>query len=189
MEVFAHIKTVIAIIMGLGLTHLIKGTVSFIQHPGRSKYYWVHLLWVFYVFLLLVHFWWWEFTLKNITEWYFLDYFFLVCYVILYFILCALLYPDDLDGYKGYKEYFYSRKKWFFAILALTFLADIMDTYIKGPDYSLLLNGEYYIRIISHILLCAIAFFINNRLFHKVLAVLFIIYEVIFIIRLFNVEG
>lgn len=188
MDEFIHVKTVIGIILGLGLTHLIKDSVLFMQHPGRRKLYWVHLLWVFYIFLLLIHLWWWELSLRNIAQWYFLDYFFIICYVLLYYVLCALLYPSDLDGYTGYKDYFYSRKAWFFGILALTFVADVFDTYLKGPDYSLLVSNEYYLRIVSHVILCIVAIFVNNRLFHKLLVLAFIIYEIIFIARLFNVE-
>ncbi|WP_339700810.1 hypothetical protein [uncultured Marixanthomonas sp.] len=188
MNEFIHVKSVIAIILGLGLTHLIKGSVRFIQHPNRKKTYGAHLLWVFYIFLLMIHFWWWEFNLKTIEQWYFLNYLFIICYILMYFVLCAILYPEDLNDYKDYKDYFYSRKSWFFAILALTFGADFIDTYLKGDSYFLVTNTEYYIRNISHILLCLLAIKISNPLFHKILVLLFIAYEFSFILRLFNIE-
>lgn len=188
MQEFVHIKSVIAIIFGLGLTHLIKGSVFFIQHPGRKKMYTTHLLWVFYIFLLMIHFWWWEFNLTLVKEWFFWDYLFLITYIILFFVLCAILYPEDLKGYDGYKDYYYSRKGWFFGVLAITFLADIMDTYIKGPVYFLGASTEYYIRIASHIILCIAAIKIKKPEFHKVLAIIFIIYELSFILRYFNIE-
>ena len=108
MDEFAHIRIIVGMILGLGLTHLIKGSVGFIQHPGRKKIYGVHLLWVFYIFLLLIHFWWWEFNLKLLAEWFFLDYFFIIVYALIFYMICAILYPDDLQGYKGYEDYFYS---------------------------------------------------------------------------------
>ncbi|TDW50351.1 hypothetical protein EV144_102790 [Flavobacterium sp. 270] len=188
MEEFTHIKSIIGIILGLGLTHLIKGSVVFIQHPGRKKPYYVHALWVFYVFMLIIHFWWWEFNLKLITEWYFADYFFIICYILIFYLLCALLYPDDLNDYTGYEDYFYSRKKWFFAILAISFAADLIDTAIKGGNYFLYNQGEYYVRIISHIILCFAAIKVHNKTFHTVLVLLFIVYELSYILRLFNVE-
>lgn len=46
MDFFNHIKTVISIILGLSIGCLLNGTVKFVQHPGRTKPYWVHLLWV-----------------------------------------------------------------------------------------------------------------------------------------------
>jgi hypothetical protein len=137
METFGHVKTVIAIILGLSITHLLKGAAKLIQHPGRDKPYWIHLLWALYVFLLLVHFWWWEYHLNSIQRWVFPEYFFVITYITIYYVLCALLFPDDLRDYKGgFEEYFYSRKKWFFSVLALSFVADVVDTLIKGKPIS-----------------------------------------------------
>lgn len=188
MEEFLHIKTVIGMILGLGLTNLIKESVKFVNHPERNKPYWVHLLWVFYLFLMLIHFWWWEISLRTITKWYFIDYFFLICYVLLYYVLSTLLYPEDLRGYSSFKDYFYSRKPWFFGILGITFLADVVDTYIKGPDYLMVANHEYYIHIALNFTLCIIAIFTKNRLFHKLLVLAFLAYEILFIARFYNIE-
>lgn len=189
MEEFIHIKSIIAIILGLSLTHLIKGSVSFIQHPGRKKFSILHFLWVIYIFILIVHFWWWEFNLKLITQWNFADYSFLIIYILLYYLLCAILYPDDLKDYKGYDDYFFSRKNWFFSILGLCFLADIIDTFVKGNNYFLASEPEYYPRIVVHAALCILALFIKNKTFHYVLVIAFILYEISFIFRFFSIES
>ena len=188
MEAFLHIKSVIAIILGLSLAHLITGSVSFIQHPGRKKFFLLHFLWVFYIFLMIIHFWWWEFNLKLVTEWFFGDYFFIICYILIFYVICAILYPDDLKDYSGYEEYFYSRKNWFFAMLALCFGADLIDTYIKGAAYISNLGSEYYARNSIHIALCLSAIFIKNKKFHWFLVAGFLIYEIQFILRFFNFE-
>ena len=123
MEVFTHIKYVIGITLSFSLAHLLKGTVKFVQHPTRGKPYLTHLLWVLYMFLTLVHFWWWEFKLAGITEWHFFTYFFIVLYITNYYVICALLYPDDINDYKDYKDYYFSRRKWLFSFLAIAFMA------------------------------------------------------------------
>lgn len=56
METFAHIKTVIGIILGLSITHLLKGVVKIVEHPKKNKPYWVHLLWALYIFLAVIHY-------------------------------------------------------------------------------------------------------------------------------------
>ena len=81
MEVFNHIKYVIAITLSFSIAHLLRGTVKFIQHPNRVKPYITHLLWVIYMYLTLIHFWWWELRLAEITQWYFFEYFFIVLYI------------------------------------------------------------------------------------------------------------
>lgn len=103
-------------------------------------------------------------------------------------MLSAILYPDDLKDYEGYKDYFFSRKKWFFSILALCFAADIADTFLKGDKYFSQLGNEYLIRNISHIALCIVAIFIKNKIFQYILASAFIIYEIFYIVRFYNLE-
>jgi len=186
MDTFSHIKVLITIILGLSITHLLKGAARFIQHPGRTKPYWIHLLWAFYIFLLLVHFWWWEFRLTEIQHWTFTTYFFIVFYVMLFFVLCALLFPDDIKDYTGYEDYFFSRKAWLFSVLALSFVVDIGDTLIKGKAYIESLHIEYPIRNATHILLCLVAIKTNSKTFHGTMVILFILYELSWILRLFD---
>jgi hypothetical protein len=59
MDTFTHIRMVLSIIMGLSIAHSLKGAAKLIEHPKRYRPYWVHLLWAFYIFLLISHFWWW----------------------------------------------------------------------------------------------------------------------------------
>jgi hypothetical protein len=185
MDFFSHIKSVIGIILGLSITHLLKGAAKQIQHPGRNKPYWVHNLWAFYMFLLLLHFWWWEFNLHDIKHWLFLEYFFVIFYIVIYYSVCALLYPEDLNDYKDYNDYFYSRRKWIFGILGASYLLDMVDTFIKGHAYYSHYTLEYPIRNISHFVLCMVAMKVNNKIFHAMLVILFIVYEFSYILRLF----
>ncbi|HBR11541.1 MAG TPA: hypothetical protein DD740_04895 [Chryseobacterium sp.] len=112
MDTFNHLKTIISIILGLSIGTLLNGSVRFIQHPGRYKPFWVHLLFVLYIFILMIHFWWWEYRLRGISSWTFTQYVFIISYIIMFFVLCTLLYPTDLKDYNNdYKNYFFSRKK------------------------------------------------------------------------------
>jgi hypothetical protein len=188
LDTFQHIKTVLSILLGLSIAQLLKGTVRLIQHPGREKPYLVHLLWALYMFLVLIHFWWYEYQLKVITNLDFAEYFFVIGYILIYYVLCALLFPDDLKDYNGYEEYFYKKKTWFFAVLAITYLADTVDTLIKGKEYFLSFSWEYLARVIVHVILCLIAIRIKNKKFHLVLVVLFLLYELSFIWRMYAFE-
>jgi hypothetical protein len=46
MELYLHIRVVVSILVGFSLTHLLRGVARIVQHPGREKVYWVHLVWV-----------------------------------------------------------------------------------------------------------------------------------------------
>jgi hypothetical protein len=127
--------------------------------------------------------------LRTISQWLFAEYFFVVIYITIYFVLYALLFPDDLKDYTGYKEYFYSRKNWFFGVLALSFVADVIDTLIKGKEYLLRFQWEYPVRNIVHLVLCLVAIKVSNKKFHAALVILFIVYELLYILRMFNIEA
>jgi hypothetical protein len=183
METYSHIKTVLGIILGLSITHSLKGAVKLIDHPNRIKSYPVHLLWAFYMFLSTVYFWWFEVHLTEVKHWDFLKYFFLVIYVITYFVLAALLFPDDLRDYKDYRAYFYSRKKWFFSLLALLFAFDAVDTYLKGPGYQTEMLQVYPIREILHIAGCIWAANTEKGRVQLGIVLLFILFQVFWIMR------
>jgi hypothetical protein len=158
-------------ILGLAVSHLLGGVAGLVQHPNRYKPYWVHLVWTLFLFLYLIHFWWWEFGLHNVVVWTFPLYFFIAIYAVLMYLACSLLYPRDLSDYNGYADYFYSRKAWIFSTLALMFLADIGDTLIKGMPYFRNLGPAYYVRTASYLVLSVIAIRTNSRRFHAAFAV------------------
>jgi hypothetical protein len=121
--------------MGLALTHLMQGVAGLIQNPKHARIWWVHLVWVAYMFLSVIFWWWYEFQLQHIKTWSFATYLFVVFYAFYLYLICAVLFPRDLGGRNGYKEYFFSRRGWFFGLLIGWSIIDTIDTWIKGPDY------------------------------------------------------
>ncbi|WP_026309615.1 hypothetical protein [Niabella aurantiaca] len=182
-ETFTHVRTMISIILGFGIAQLLKNAVKLIDHNKGAKPYLLHLLWVGYTFLLIIHFWWWEARLTGVGSWNFLEYLFLIFYTTMYFALSVLIFPDNISDYKSYKDYFFSRKKWFFSFLIVIFIADFADTLLKGTGYFRSLNWEYPVRNLAHIVLCLLGIRFYNVRFHYVLAGLFILYEISYIFR------
>ena len=60
MDIFEYVAVLTSIIIGLGITHLLRGVAGLIQHPDQHRIYWVHLVWVGYLFFTLIFWWWWE---------------------------------------------------------------------------------------------------------------------------------
>jgi hypothetical protein len=185
-EIYLHVRVMIGIIVGLSVARLLTGMSRFIQHPKREHVYLVHLGWAIAILLSVVHFWWWEFRLQEIADWYFEEYACVLFYAILFFLLSTILFPDKLDEYKGFKDYFISRKRWFFGILALTFMVDVWDTLLKGNEYAAALGVEYIVRIIVYLVLCLLAIFINNQRFQSAFVIISLLYQVSWILRLYH---
>jgi hypothetical protein len=87
----------------------------------------------------------------------------------------------DLKDYSGYEDYFLSRRRWFFG-------ADVIDTSLKGSIYLHSFGVEYPIRIAAGLALCLIAELTRNRRIQLALLIVSLLYQVSFIVRLYNTE-
>ena len=184
-ELFPHIRIVMGMVVGLGITRLLMGVAGLVQHPNRARVSLIHLLWAFSVLVELVLFWWWEFALYEVTDWSFGIFAFLIFYAITLFLMAALLFPDKLDDYAGYEDFFLRRRHWFFGVFGLTFLLDIVDTVIKGEPYFDTLGLEYLIQVPIGLALCAIAIWTTSRRYHLGLVTVHLVYQAWWIYILF----
>lgn len=185
-ELFQHVRLIVGMVISLAVARLLNGLSRFVQHPKKVRVYLVHMGWVFAMLLFIIHFWWWEFRLSSIQQWTFEAYILVILYAILFFLLCAMLFPDQMDEYSGFEDYFLSRRKWFFSIFALSFIVDIADTSIKGSAYFHGLGIEYPIRNFTYIILCIAAMFIGNSRFQLGFVSASLIYQLSYIFRLYH---
>lgn len=186
-QLFVHVRVLIGMIVGLGLTHLLRNFADLMERRGNRRLYWVHLVWALFVFLYMLHFWWWEFRLSHVQPWNFNIYIFISAYALLLYLLCAFTFSTSAEQYPSYREYFYSRRHWFFGVLALVYAADFLDTWIKGSDYFMSFGAEYLVRNAAHIILCIVAIFCRAPLFHGAFAVLALAYQISWIARQFEI--
>ncbi|GGG84861.1 hypothetical protein [Edaphobacter dinghuensis] len=187
-DIYLHIRVIISIIVGLCITTLLSGFARFVQHPRRERPSILHLGWAASLLLWVTHFWWWEFRLASIRSWNFETYLFVIFYAILYFLLSKLLFPDDISEYGGYEQYFLSRRRWFFALLAGTLVFDYIDTALKGTAYLHSFGIEYPIRLAINLAFCIIGLISPNRRIQLTVLTLTIAYQITFIILYYNVQ-
>jgi len=185
-EVFTHLRIIIGMVLGISITRLVTGLTQFVQHPGRDRLYPVHVGWVVFLLLSIIHFWWFEFGLSSLSRWRFEIYFFLILYAMLFAVLSALLFPTDLGEHERIEEYFQARRVWFYGLLALLFGADVVDTLIKGTAHFNSLGIEYPIRQASFAACSIIALFVSSKRFQAAFVIIGVIYQVTWILRLFG---
>jgi hypothetical protein len=186
-DVFIHVRILVGVVLGLGLTRMLAGVGKYIQHPHHKPLYLTHLLWVAVIILDIVHFWWFELGLARIQPWPFELFIFVLFYAFLFYLMATLLIPDEIGEYSGYEDYFISRRIWFFGLLAATVPVDLIDTLVKGPAYFHSLGLEYPVRLAAVLVLSGTAAWTRNRKFHLGFASLYLIYLVAWILRLYRV--
>ncbi|HWA30576.1 MAG TPA: hypothetical protein VG867_05745 [Rhizomicrobium sp.] len=188
-DAFSHIRLILGFVVSLSLARLLTGLARFVQHPGKLHPDVLHLLWTAAIMILLVHFWWWEFWLGVIPQWNFGLYAFLLLFVLQFFLLTTLLYPDNIAEYKGYGEYFMDRRAWFFGLFASVQVFDMIDTLIKGENHASQYDWTYWAQDGGTFLLAIAAIFVANRIYQIGFAVFFLVLQIWFIASSFATLG
>jgi hypothetical protein len=191
MGMFEYVMVVASIVVGLGMTHLLQGLAEIVQHPRRTKVYWVHLLWVGWAFLQMVFWWWWEFRFETVETWTFPLYLFILVMAFLLYLMGALLFPKDLADHDGdFRVYFHSRRAWFFGLFVAFFALDLIDTLLKGTEYFASLGFEYPIAMAVIIAGGIAGIVTRNVRFHGAFAAIMFTYQLLWAFRYsYTVQG
>jgi len=175
---FLHIRVVMGIILGLSITTLLKGIAQIIEHPQRRGCSALHLCWVAWTLVSLVTFWWWEFRLIEVHRWTFETYLFVICYCATWFLLCALLFPDDLRDYGSYGNYLMQRRRWIFGVIGALTLLDLVDTAIKGTSRWHLLGAAYPVHTLLMLLVVLLGWKLHSSRAQLRLAAATLFYQI-----------
>jgi len=186
MGLFEYVIVLTSIVIGLALTHLMQGIARLVQHPGRVRIWWVHLVWVAHMLLTTVFWWWWEFRLHTIKAWTFGLYAFFVAYAFFIYLICAVLFPHDLGDYDGFQSYFMARRRWFFGMLIVWLAVDVFDTIAKGHDYLASLSLEYPVAQAGLALLCVVGLISPRARVQGGVAILVLGYQVSRVLRFYD---
>jgi hypothetical protein len=182
---FQHVMVLTSIIIGLGITHLLLGISAAIDRMSeqreRARVSWVFWVWVAYVFLWMVQFWWWEYRLLELLQaWSLWNYFLVISYAVVLFLLAAILVPRKWDEVDDLDQYFLSKRRWFYSLLLLASAIDIMDSYMKGgwsyvQGTGFLTWGQNLAWVPASI----IGFRSANIRVHSTLAIVFLIWQIV----------
>src|SRR4051794_3564377 len=186
-DIYFHLRILMGVVVGLALTRMLSGVAKFIAHPGQKPLHATHLLWLATVIVMAIHFWWFEFGLIRISPWTFELYVFVLGYAFLFYLMATLLIPDEIDEYQSYGDYFISRRRWFFGLLAVTVPVDLLDTLAKGPAYFRSYGPEYPVRLVLLLIVCAAGAWVKDRRIQIWLAALYLAYFVSWILRSYRI--
>lgn len=189
MRIFDYVMMLTAIVIGLAMTHLMQGVGRIVEDPRGSRIWWVHLVWVAHMALLSVFWWWFEYKLRLIATWTFQLYAFVLGYAFLIYLICSILFPSSLGKHDNFKDYFLSRRRWFFGLLAATLVVDTLDTLAKGMAHFNSLGIEYPVSQALLMLLCIAGIVSPRQRVQAVLAILSFGYLILRVVRFFDVPA
>lgn len=187
MGMFEYVVVLTGVVIGLAVTHLMQGVAKIVEHPKRVRVWWVHLVWVAHTGLLSVFWWWFEFRLRLIGTWTFQLYVFVLGEAFLIYLVCAVLFPSDLSNHQSFKDYFLSRRRWFFGLLISILILDLLDTWTKGAAYFISLGIEYPLARAVLIALCITGMLSSRPRVQGVVATLVLAYQVSLIARFYEI--
>jgi hypothetical protein len=130
--VFEFLGVLISVILGLALTHLLRGLAKVIHMRRTAKPYWVHIVWTFNTLLYVLALWWGMSSWNALRSWTIEWYLFIAGYVSVMFMLASMLYPPDFADDLDCEGFFFANKGWFFGLLVVALLLDIPETLAKG---------------------------------------------------------
>lgn len=118
MDAFNYLTVMVSIVMGLGLTQLLAGIGNFVQIRRRVRFYWLHTIWVLLLISLHMHMWWSFWVLRQVTDWNYATFAFVLVGPALLVIASHIAVPELIDGQIDIERHYYDTRTIFFGLLA-----------------------------------------------------------------------
>lgn len=182
MSAFEYLSTFMAIILGLAVVHLLGGISLILDRRVTARLYWIHFIWVLNMFSLITWVWWGNWQLEGIEVFSPFHYLSMVMFCVTLYLMCGLLFPVRGEEVEDFRLQFeMNRSRFFYLGLAL-----IVAAALKGyVDRQMLQEPDTLERSINLIVLTFlfwIAAKTSSTRFHGVLAVLFALMTIRWII-------
>jgi len=140
---FDYFGILISVILGLALTHVLRGLARLIQMRRVVRPYWVHIVWTINVVFFVLAIWWGMYWWRSLHEWTAEWFYFIAAYAFMIFMWASMLYPAEYPEGLDFEEYFFSNRYWFFGMQIAVCLMDIPETLVKGAAHLRAVPEEY----------------------------------------------
>ena len=140
---FDYFGILISVILGLALTHALRGLSRLIQMRHIVRPYWVDIVWTFNVVVFVLAIWWGMYWWRSLHEWTTGWFYFIAAYAIVIFDGASMLYPAEYPDGLDFEQYFFSNRRWFFGLQTAVCLMDIPETLEKGAAHLRAVPEQY----------------------------------------------
>lgn len=167
---FEFLSVLIGIIVGIGITHLLLSIGRILGETKSLNVSSVQLIWTANILMMLVTFWWWAISLRDLQEWIFLQLLFLLFDVSLWCVLAAILYPVNIPLDYDLAAHFEKKRTAFFSILIMLSFADPLTAAILGTEHLVDLGWGYLHWIVTCFVVGVTAIRFGSKRFQQLAA-------------------
>jgi hypothetical protein len=168
---FEYLGILIAVILGLALTHLVRGLSKLIHTRRTAKIWWPHILWTINILIFVLGAWWGMFWWNGLREWTIQQFFFITTYCTTLFLLASMLYPPECPDDIDCERHFLDNKNWFFGIQIVAWLLDVVETIAKSVSHLRDVPPQYVAFIPAMLAICIMGMVSKSRRVQAFLAV------------------
>jgi|ERR1019366_2717403 hypothetical protein len=168
---FDYFGVLISIILGLALTHLMRGLGRIIQMRHETRSYWVHIVWTINVVIFILAIWWGMYWWKGLMDWTVEWFFFIAMYAVTIFMWAYVLFPAEFAPGVDFEAFFYANRRWFFGLQTVVVLMDLPETLKKAAMHLRPVPSQYLYVIAGLVLISVVGLITERRRVHAVLCI------------------
>ena len=146
MSDFEFLSVLVSIVIGLGLTHLLRGLGHAYYFGRGTNMDLAHVAWTIAVFFILVLNWWVFLLWRDFSAWTFSTFFLVILWTTSLYALAVALYPPGLAKGADYKSLFVENRTWFLATFTIMCLLDILVTAVRDRG----VPEPFYLFFVGH---------------------------------------
>lgn len=166
---YQHVVVVMSMVLGLGITQLLKGMAQLHRARSRVRTYWLHWGWVTLLVFVSLLLWWTFWNYRGIAEWNFLRFVVYLSPIIVMYYVTARAFPDPVDSVSSIKEYYFANRVGFFGSFALCgVLAGVAAAVVRGLPLS---DSSYVFRLLLVLFMLILMRSTNERVHATVFVV------------------
>ena len=127
MEIFEYLMVMVAIILGLGVTQVLRGLSKIVrsEHPSSIVATWATLL-----FILHVQLWWAFWDLGQVEQWTQAYFILLIAIPCSLFAMTELLLPMGSAPETDWQAHFFSIRVWYFRLFLIFVVLATLNTWV-----------------------------------------------------------
>ncbi len=165
MSHFEYVMVIVSIILGLGLTVVLRGLSKLARSANPSA---VVVIWGFFLLLLFLQSWWAFWDLNQMESWTQPDFMFVAVYCCIMYAMAELLLPMASKPDTDWVGHFLSVRKWYFLLQAFLGMLGITLTWVQ---LDIPLTHPYRFMQLFIIVMSLLAWSTANMRFHLWIAV------------------